>query len=66
MLVSFGAQFCGLNLVLNKINRRVLARARTRCLKTFDSFAFKMYYQTEAEMVKMIQVNRPISCLEFM
>ena len=41
---------------------QVLAPARIRCLKTFDFFAFKMYYHTEAMMVQMIQlVNRPSS-----
>ena len=48
------------------INQRVLVHVCMHCLKTFDSFAFKMYFQTEAVVVKMIQVNRPINCLEFM
>ena len=60
----FGVPFCGLKLLPN--NWLVLTCARMRCLKTFDSFAFKMYFQTEAVMVKMIQVDRPVNCLEFM
>ena len=44
-----------------------LASSCVHALSEFvDSFAFKMYYQTEALIVKMIQVKRPISCLEFM
>ena len=29
-------------------------------------FAFKVYYQTKMVIVKMIKVNQPINCLEFM
>ena len=38
----FGTQYCGLKLLPNMINRRALARARMRCLKTFDSFCFQI------------------------
>ena len=36
----FGAQCCGLK-PLPRINRRVLAHARMRCLKPFDSFCIQ-------------------------
>ena len=48
------------------INRRVRVHPSMHCVQTFDSFAFKMYYQTETIIVKMIKINRPINCLEFM
>ena len=62
----FSVQCCGFKLLPNMINQRVLAHACMRCLKMFIVFAFKMYYHTEAVMLKMIQVNRPINCLLFM
>ena len=35
-------------------------------LKMFDRFCFQnVYYQTEMVLAKMMQVNRPINCVEF-
>ena len=59
--IFFGALCRGLNLKLLPImiNRRVLARVRTcDACKRLIVFAFKMHHQTEAMIVKMIQVKK--------
>ena len=60
----FGALRCGLKLLSIMINRRVPVHACAVC-KRLILLAFKMYHQTETVIEKLLQVNRPINCLEF-